>query len=110
VKFGGNTLLDKDPELKKARGYTHPDSFVRNDGTEVLSGDDWDRRKKELGCRAKGRCEYRYFGGERCLNDGDDAHHMRPRWPKRIDNLDNLLLLCRLHHSLIDKRKIGGRS
>jgi len=44
-------MLNKDAELKEQRGYTNPKSFVRNDGSEVLKGEDWKRRKMELRIR-----------------------------------------------------------
>lgn len=99
----------KDPDLKAKRGYTHPHSFVRTDGSEVLFWNDWKVRKVELWQRCGGRCEYLYKNGKRCKEACQDPHHIIPRWPKRIDNLYNLLGLCREHHRLIDGREVGGR-
>lgn len=101
-------MLDKSPELKAQRGYTHPDSFVRLDGSEVLHGNDWKKRKIELWERCGGRCEYRYINGQQCRGDCTDPHHDKPRWPKRDDRLSNLIGYCRPHHILVDGRKIGG--
>lgn len=115
-------MLVKDEALKRERGYKDRKSFVRNDGTEVLHGKDWTRRKKELWERAKGQCEAKLEltlncneqrvmeSSKRCVNPGDDPHHIVPRWPKRDDRLDNLLLLCRYHHSLLDRRKPQWRA
>jgi hypothetical protein len=101
-------MIHKDPELKRIRGYTDPKSFVRTDGSEVLHGEDWKKRKQELWFRCGGQCEYIYPNKARCRGDCVDPHHIKPRWPVRDDRLDNLLGLCREHHKLLDKRKIGG--
>ena len=102
-------MLNKNPDLKAQRGYTDPKSFVRNDGSEVLRGEDWRRRKRELWQRCGGQCEYRYINGARCRGDCNDPHHHpRKRWPVRDDRLENLVGLCREHHKLVDPRKVGG--
>ncbi len=111
----------RDPELKKQRGYTHPKSYVRADGSEVLHGKDWTKRKKELWVRCGGRCEQIVVNGvsirylsdrnwipqkERCRSEAHDPHHIIPRSKRRDDRLSNLMALCRLHHELLDKRKV----
>lgn len=102
-------MLNKSQELKECRGYIEDGSFVRLDGSEVLKGSDWKRRKRELWFRCGGQCEYRYPNGARCREDCIDPHHVKPRWPVRNDELSNLIGLCRPHHNLLDGRKIGGR-
>ena len=108
----------KNPQLKAMRGYTDKKSFVRNDGSEVLHGKDWDKRKWELGERCLGHCEYvpyrqewiqgigwLYAGINRCPMPADDPHHIKPRSKGRDDRLSNLQALCRYHHDLLDRRK-----
>jgi hypothetical protein len=101
-------------------------SRVRFDGSETLVGKDWKKRKKELWDRAGGRCEqmvqgygYKFTTGgnitsrpvkdERCRSEGHDPHHIKPRSKGRDDRLENLQLLCRLHHDLLDWKKLKGR-
>lgn len=102
----------RDESEKQRRGYTDPRSFVRRDGSEVLHGVDWIRRKQELGERSGGRCEQEVCPAgpsdapmERCKSQADDPHHKVPRSKKRDDRLSNLEHLCRWHHDLLDRRK-----
>ena len=97
------SIGNKSPELKAQRGYKHPKSFVRPDGTEVLKGEDWKRRKHELWLRCGGQCEYELRPGIRCQNDCDDPCHIEPRHPKRNDELSNLKGGCRDCHEKHDK-------
>lgn len=108
------SIGNKSPELKAERGYTDPKSFVRPDGTEVLKGEDWKRRKLELWARCGGRCEkqspwkvWPWSGPamERCTADADDPHHVILRSKGRDDRLENLLALCRNCHRQLDRRK-----
>lgn len=106
--------VDRDEAAKIRRGYTNSRSYVRLDGSEVLYGEDWGKRKAELWARAEGRCERLVntcldLGGEKCDLEGHDPDHVKSRWPRRDDRLANLELLCRIHHQLKDSRKIGGR-
>jgi hypothetical protein len=99
--------ISKDQYLKRDRGYTNAKSFVREDGSEVLHKEDWKKRKHELWFRCGGQCEYVYPNSNaRCRADCQDAHHIKPRWPVRNDELKNLMGICREHHNLLDKRKI----
>lgn len=105
-------MLNRDPELKRQRGYTDPKSYVRNDGSERLAGQDWLERKVELFLRCNGRCEWMpvdaagsEVGVFRCAAEATDAHHIVPRSKGRNDQINNLLALCRYHHDLLDKRK-----
>lgn len=102
------SISNKSPELKTERGYTNPKSFVRPDGTEVLKGEDWAKRKDELWARAEGRCEH-FIGGrsiDRCQEDsGDPCHDPMPRHPKRDDRLSNLKFYCRRHHELTEPQR-----
>jgi len=103
-----------DNEAKKRLGYTDPRSKVRPDGSEILYGKDWSRRKQELWDRAQGRCEQFVpvnFGQvtireEQCRSEAHDPHHLIKRSKKRDDRLANLRALCRLHHDLLDSRKV----
>ncbi|HET7210032.1 MAG TPA: hypothetical protein VFI95_25895 [Terriglobales bacterium] len=106
-------MLNKDPELKRQRGYTDPKSFVRLDGSEVLHKADWKRRKEELWERAGGRCEYEQpwkvwpWGGpamERCTAEGWIPAHIEPRHPRRDDRMSNLKLYCFTHDRLTEKK------
>jgi hypothetical protein len=109
----------RDNEAKQRLGYKHPKSLVRPDGSETLVGEDWKKRKQELWDRAKGLCEQTWFTGnsemfrgtwiqwqKRCYSEGHDPHHIKPRSKGRDDRLSNLQLLCRMHHNLLDKRKV----
>jgi hypothetical protein len=82
----------KDPKAKIDRGYRCRDSFVRPDGSEVLFGNDWRRRKQQLFKRAGGQCELceMYFSDRNEMH----PHHLRHRWPDRDDRLENLQALC----------------
>lgn len=97
------SIGNKDPELKAQRGYTDEKSFVRPDGSEVLHGADWKRRKRELRHRSGGQCEYELRPGVRCINDAVDPCHVEPRHPIRDDRLSNLLAGCRICHDKHDK-------
>lgn len=97
-----------------AQQYLDPKSFMRSDGSEVLKGEDWVARKRELWERCGGQCEHMgdYFdiGTEkfeklRCPMQADDPHHVIRRSVKRDDRLSNLLALCRWHHESKDSRK-----
>ncbi|SRR5712691_3059131 len=97
-----------------AQHYKDPKSYRTLDGREILFHDDWEARKLELWERCGGQCEHlgRYFdiGANkfviiRCPVEAADPHHVEPRWPKRDDRLENLLALCRWHHSALDERK-----
>lgn len=107
-------MLNKDANLKKSRGYTDPKSFVRLDGSEVLHNEDWVKRKLELHERSGGFCERVKILGEphvrMCSMHGEEPHHIKPRWPKRDDRLENLANLSHACHWAEDERKIGGRS
>jgi len=108
-------MLQKDPNLKRERGYIERKSYVRNDGSEVLYGLDWRRRKVQLWERCGGKCEYIITHGYRplldvrCQRTAEDPHHKVPRSKRRDDRISNLIALCRYHHRMIDERKIGGR-
>ena len=95
-----------DVEAKKRLGYKHPRSKVRLDGSEVLVGNDWQIRKRQLWDQASGRCEAITSDGERCRSEGHDPHHIVPRGKRRDDRLINLRLVCRMHHQLLDRRKL----
>src|SRR5690349_10812702 len=62
-KRKGIGCRDRDEALKAARGYTDPSTVVRRDGSEVLKGKDWERRKEELRNRSKGMCEMKSILG-----------------------------------------------
>jgi 5-methylcytosine-specific restriction endonuclease McrA len=104
-----------DNEAKKRLGYKHPKSKVRFDGSEVLHGSDWKRRKEELWERCGGQCERIVEIDEetrqpiRCKEAAEDPHHIIPRSKGRRDNLSNLEALCRRHHSMLDWKKIYWR-
>lgn len=106
--------MKADVQLTAAAGFADPRSYVAPDGREVLYGEDWLARKKELWERCGGRCEHvgNYFdiGTEefeklRCPIQADDPHHIIRRSVKRDDRLSNLLALCRWHHDSKDSRK-----
>ena len=99
---------DRDEAEKKRRGYKHPRSVVRLDGSEVLHGADWRKRRDELRERSDGRCEETvpYTSNQRCWKEAADPHHIVCRSKWRDDRLSNLQALCRDHHDLLDQRKV----
>jgi len=99
----GCRCSDRAEDLKAIRGYTDPRTFCRRDGSEVLHGADWKKRKEELWERCGGQCEY-IAGGIRCRESCADPHHTTLRSKRRDDNLSALQALCRPHHSLLDRR------
>jgi hypothetical protein len=107
-------IMNKSPELKAQRGYTEAGSFVRPDGSEVLKGKDWQRRKVQLRHRSGGQCEYELRPGIRCQDDAADPCHVIPRHPTRDDRLTNLKHGCRACHERHDlavaKRQLKWRS
>lgn len=106
-------MLNKDEAEKKRRGYTDPESYVRNDGSERLVGKDWKKRKQELLRRSRGRCERWDVLGKShdafCNGEGGEPHHVVSRSKRRDDRLFNLANLSHACHSAEDPRKIGGR-
>jgi len=102
-------MLNKDAELKEQRGYTNPKSFVRNDGSEVLKGEDWKRRKMELSKRSAGMCERSVVIGrphdDSCYGRGQEPHHIKKRSQGRDDRLSNLANLSHACHKAEDPRK-----
>lgn len=114
-KGRGCRMSNLDREAKIRLGYKDPGSFVRLDGSEVLFGEDWTRRKMELWERSGGRCEYEEpwkvwpWGAppfEKCMREADDPHHVKLRSKQRDDRLSNLMALCRFHHRKTDKRQV----
>jgi hypothetical protein len=100
----GCRASNRDDTLKAQRGYTGK-SYVRLDGSEVLYGADWERRKLELWERAGGQCEQKTSFRHRCKSPADDPHHIKQRSKGRDDRIENLLALCRFHHNQLDRRK-----
>lgn len=100
----GVRIGDRDDDLKEVRGYIDPSTFVRKDGTEVLKGADWRIRVYTLFARAKGQCEYEIAPGVRCSRGCVDPCHVKPRHPKRNDELSNLKAGCRPCHDLHDEQ------
>jgi len=100
---------DRDGALKAARGYSDPSSFVRRDGSEVLKGADWLKRRLELIDRSCGRCEREKILGRPhaavCSGYGRDPHHIRRRSKGRDDRLSNLAYLSGWCHDAEDERK-----
>lgn len=101
---------DRSEELKKARGYTDPKSFVRIDGSEVLHNQDWRNRKMELAERSGGICEY-VEGPDpfnpltwRCARSATIPAHIEPRYPRRDDRMNNLRHYCYEHDRLTEKQ------
>ena len=103
-------MLSKDESLKRERGYKNRKSFVRNDGSERLCGNDWTKRKKQLEKRSGGRCErwsvLRKAHDAFCYGKATEAHHIIPRSRFRDDRLDNLAHLSHACHSAEDRRKV----
>jgi len=117
----GRGSRDRDKALKAARGYSDRSTFVRHDGSEVLKGEDWRKRKQELRERSGGRCEhlcdegYRHLinmqdinydplGQIRCAKAATIPAHIIPRHPKRDDRLSNLKHYCFEHDRLTEKQ------
>jgi hypothetical protein len=102
-------MLNKDADLKIQRGYKHPKSFVRNDGSEVLKGGDWIKRKWELQKRSAGMCERSTVLGRPhnvlCYGRGGEPHHIKRRSAGRDDRLANLANLSHACHKAEDPRK-----
>jgi len=99
----------RDEVEKQKRGYRDKSSIVRPDGSEILVGKDWLKRKAELWARAGGRCERILSDGRRCRNEAHDPHHMTPRSKGRDDRMTNLIALCRGCHNLVDWKRIKLR-
>lgn len=99
----------RDSAAKERLKYTNPDSFVRRDGSEVLKGEDWEKRKEELAQRSEGICEYSVMVNgipmPICTVKARDPHHIVRRSVRRDDRLSNLIHLCGPHHDLEDERK-----
>lgn len=109
-----------DREAKARLGYTDPRTRVYFDGRERLYGKDWTKRKLEIWERGGGRCErivgqhviakngYSSITNEdvRCKSEMNDPHHIVARSKKRDDRASNLIGLCRMHHDLLDRRKV----
>lgn len=93
-----NAVMERDEAEKILRGYKHPRSYVRTDGSERLFGADWDRRVEELELRSGGICEQIIERGERCGSIARDPHHTVKRSRYRDDRLSNLEALCTEHH------------
>lgn len=100
----------KSPDLKAARGYKEATSYVREDGSEVLKGKDWMKRKRELWARCGGRCEFAIGRNLRCQSEAHDPHHKIERSEHRDDRLSNLIALCRMHHETFDWKKLHWRA
>jgi len=83
------------------------------DQREICTGYQWEKRKRELRERAGGICEAFLLPEEifnvhpvHVLEEIGDAHHLRPRSKGRDDRLENLALICREVHILLDNRKV----
>jgi hypothetical protein len=105
-----------DNEAKARLGYKDKRSKVYPDGREVLYGKDWAKRKQELWERCGGKCEWIVDNDEpftrafRCRSEAHDPHHTIPRSRgRRDDRLENLIALCRLHHDILDWKKLKWR-
>jgi len=90
---------------------------MRSDGSEVLYGEDWDARKKQLWERCGGRCEYTQWDTgepatdfkniafqERCRKECQIPAHVEPRYPRRDDRMSNLKGYCIEHDRLMEKQ------
>lgn len=104
-------MLLKNPQKKAELCYSDPKSYVRDDGSEVLFGEDWRQRRDELRERSKGQCEQLIGVDEDgqevyCSSEAADPHHIIPRSSLRDDRLSNLKALCRYHHGLLDNRHV----
>jgi hypothetical protein len=113
----GVRIGDRDEAEKVIRGWLEAGSYVRRDGSEKLVGRDWRTRKREIWVRGDGRCERIVeevvcsrgevlIPEQRCKNEMHDPHHKVERRRGRDDRAENLIGLCRLHHDLLDPRKI----
>lgn len=102
--------VDCDEAEKKARGYTHPRSVVRHDGSEILYGADWRARKMEVRERDTGLCERVTMLGRShdafCRNVMDDVHHIVKRSKFRDDRMSNLAALSKECHEAEDARQV----
>lgn len=94
-----------DPAEKKKRGYTCKHSIVYIGGREWLEGVDWKRRKAQLEARAEGRCEIMMPNQKRYQFDGEHPHHILKRSTSHDDRLENLLLVCGMHHAELHPEK-----
>lgn len=99
-------MLKVNPIATATANFQDPKSYVDWKGREVLKGEDWKKRKRELWERCKGKCEYFHGGIAHCFSEAIDAHHVIPRSKGRDDRLENLQALCRFHHEIIDLRKV----
>lgn len=101
--------MKRDVQATAEKKFKDSRSYVAKDGRHVLYGSDWTDRKFALLLRSGGRCE-RLVGSdqsfERCRSSAADPHHKIPRSKGRDDRLSNLEALCRLHHDLMDTRKV----
>jgi hypothetical protein len=97
-------LAERDDKEKHARGYVHPRTAVRKDGSEVLFGVDWIKRKQELWLRSDGMCENPMENGRPCCSLARDPHHVERRSQFRDDRLENLLAVCGPCHDILDGR------
>lgn len=95
--------LFKSKQLKAERGYSDPKTFVRDDGSEVLHGEDWKQRKEELWHRSEYRCEVR--SPLRCQKEAVHPHHLEKRSVYRDDRMENLLAVCAFHHEKFHPEK-----
>jgi len=104
------SLMFLDPDRKRELGYRHAKSKVYIGGREVLQGQDWTRRVKELKERSGGRCEHTnrnswgWHGGNsgRCTNPAEHAHHITLRSKLRDDRLKEILHVCSWCHQKLD--------
>jgi hypothetical protein len=103
-------ITARDPELKRRRGYTDRKTYVRVDGSEVLFRKDWTRRKQELVERSGGYCERVVMLHRKhepgCHGRGGEPHHIKKRWPRRDDRIENLADLSHECHVAEDRRKV----
>lgn len=78
-------------------------SVVKLDGSEVLYGEDYKARVREVLARHNGMCWASVGVGVFCGRPADDAHHKIKRSKGRDDRSDNLLPVCRFHHNEMHK-------
>jgi hypothetical protein len=100
--------MKADVSATNARRFKDPKSYVTPDKREILHGEDWEDRKFELWQRARGQCEYvmhRESYDVRCLREGHDPHHKVLRSILRDDRLAAIELLCRHHHTVVDREQ-----